>query len=93
MNFKIVHEKYCPGVYGAGKVVRNQKEWIAFVSELEGTGVIDLVDPDTFETVCASTAPGGGMNIVPLRKMGSSFVFRSFFLCLSLKVQMVVWGI
>lgn len=49
MNFKIVHEKYCPGVYGAGKVVRNQKEWIAFVSELEGTGVIDLVDPDTLK--------------------------------------------
>lgn len=92
MNFKIVHEKYCPGVYGAGKVVRNQKEWVAFVSELEGTGVIDLVDPDTFETVCASTAPGGGMNIVPLKENGEFLCIQKFFPGFKSEGADVVWG-
>ena len=92
MGFTILKDEKCPGCYGAGKVLLDGKEHIAFVSELEKTGVIDLLDPDTFETVRASEGPGGGMNIIPLKKDGEFLCIQKFYPVFKSEDAVVIWG-
>lgn len=93
MAFTVLKDERCIGCYGAGKVFRGGKEDIAFVSETEGNGTIDLVNPETLEVTHASKGPGGGMNIIPIPKRDGEFLcIQKFYPVFKSEEAVVIWG-
>ena len=93
MSFSIVEDRKCEGCYGIGKVKLNGEDYIAAVSEKEQDGVIDLINPDTFEVTRASDGPGGGMNIIPLPDRNGEFLcIQKFYPVFKSEDAVVVWG-
>lgn len=93
MKFVVVKEEKLEGVYGAGSIFVDGEEKIVFTSEQEKTGQIVMVDPDSLEATLISDSPGGGMNLVPLKKENGSFLaIQAFYPIFKSQNAYIAWG-